>query len=147
MKREILFRGKRIDTRKWIEGFPIIAEYDEIRAACIVGNWEHNPTTGFMYQSDIELIEVDPSTVGQFTGLVDKNEVKIFEGDVVTAKSKFLNGNDLNGSIEMNEFRASWSIQFGSYANNDLFKYVRNGGQCEIIGNIHDTPELKGGKQ
>lgn len=77
MDREILFRAKRADDGKWIEGLPT---YD------VNGNLaEFDVYNGF---SDCDVIEIDSETVCQYTGLCDKNGVKIFEGDILQGKSK-----------------------------------------------------------
>ena len=97
---------------------------------------------------------VDPSTVGQFTGLLDKNGKRIFEGDVVkytccmpddpTAPEHLKRV--IIGRVFFSAWRASFSVTAGRKCsdnlNNDLFKYVRNGNRVEVIGNIHDNREL-----
>ena len=68
--REILFRGKRKDNGKWIQGYLF----------CI---WEKSYILWGTTNGIPNMVEVDPKTIGQCTGLVDKNGVKIFEGDIV----------------------------------------------------------------
>lgn len=134
--RTIKFRGKRVDNGEWVYGDLYQEKHpykNEIKEVMIVE-----------YRPDLRLVsgapsnnhwwrEVDPLTIGQFTGLTDKNGKEIYEGDVYTDKTKrkylivFRNGSFLkdNGhsrfEINESEIRA-W------------------GG--EIIGNIHDNPEL-----
>ena len=74
MKREILFRGKRIDNGNWEEG--MLCQFHREVAAKI------SPNDFGAFVSSHAWV-VDPSTVGQYTGLTDKNGVKIFEGDIV----------------------------------------------------------------
>ena len=73
LKRDIVFRGKRVDNGQWVEG-SLIGE--DVIVGKIVDFEEDYFTTEFWYK-------VDPETVGQFTGITDKNELKIFEGDIL----------------------------------------------------------------
>jgi len=73
MNREILFRGKAIDNNSWVEGSLIVDNHPNVLSCFIQYN---DPDVIFNRFS----VRVNPDTVGQFTGLTDKNGVKIFEG-------------------------------------------------------------------
>ncbi len=127
--REILFRGKSQADGEWVYGY-----YSPARLP-IVGEIGH-----FINEDGYRAIEVIPETVGQFTGLTDKNGTKIFEGDIV--KSNLENQSLM--SIEWLED----SSQFATVWNNGgcvmTFDYIEPT-DIEVIGNIHDNPELLGG--
>ena len=126
--REILFRGKRLDNGEWVEGFLVkdTEFYGKPENHTYIVNHKH-PSGG--YGQDI-FLEVDPTTVGQYTGLKDKNGKRIFEGDVL----KNIDGNPVGEPIvakvvpNLNDYELMWDIEH-SY-------------ELEIIGNIHDNPEL-----
>ena len=130
--REILFRGKRIDNGKWIEG------------AFVPENNVYPATIFYGPRSSIGEY-VDPSTVGQYTGLTDKNGKRIFEGDVVVYDNSPYNAycTPQNGEIVWRngslcfKYRPWNSVMYRSLCSDDFFA-----AKCEVIGNIHDNPEL-----
>lgn len=138
--REILFRGKRTDNGKWIEGSLVVAgDY-----CCILPADENsvhpteypylNSETGTI---DGHLIPVDPSTVGQYvSGLIDKNGKKIFEGDIILrryVRPYFL--------VEYSEEDTEYQANFFDGSCASLYKYFSSK-ESKVIGNIHDNPEL-----
>lgn len=128
--REILFRG-RGNRGKWVEGFytPISTGHDGMKDAII---------TGTDRNCFIPVIVI-PETIGQYTGLTDKNGKKIFEGDIVSTSEE-----DERGVVRWEDSDAAYVI--GCDDNIDL-SFLENlwGRDVEVIGNIHDNPELAEG--
>lgn len=87
--------------------------------------------------------------VMQYTGLRDKNEKEIYEGDIVkytfdSPNSLYATENGLKARISKvfwSDWRGSFAVG-NSLANSDLFNYVRNGNRVEVAGNIYENPEL-----
>ena len=143
--REILFRARTVseseymDDGEWIEGF----------YTCFNGD-EHRIYTGYS-ETDCgdhypDWFNVIPETVGQFTGLTDKNGKKIFEGDI--GRYKQTDGAKENGKpiictgvVLYNEKTASFAVESKDEKGRKYFDYfpIKD---FEIIGNIHDNPEL-----
>lgn len=134
--RKILFRGKRRDGRGWVHGY-----YLECNGPCILDKDEmffgHDGVDG--------LYNVDPSTVGQYTGLKDRNGVRIFEGDVFRCK-------EARGFVRFGTYASAYSsgdTHIGFYIEWIVDRMLRidlafwtNQREIEVIGNIHDNPEL-----
>lgn len=143
--REILFRAKAINRDKgyhktkykngdWVYGL-VTRLYDE--------RFENLPAE-MTNTSGVSGIDVDYKTIGQFTGLTDKNGQKIFEGDVVKCVSK-LDYANMIVMFEDGEFRMVKCEDYKTYTTGNGYFSVR----CfhkEIIGNIHDNPELLKGE-
>ena len=131
--REILFRGKRTDNGEWETGSLVI-----IRDGCSDKEvFIADKMTGYH-------TPVIPETVGQYTGLTDKNGVKIFEGDIVNCVSK-LDSADMVVIFECGQFRMVLAEKYHEYQTNVGY-YDINCFAKEVVGNIHDNPELmKGG--
>lgn len=138
--REILFRGKKSSEKNdWMYGYLIsheaIRSYDE----------HNNPTHSYI---------VDKNTIGQYTGLQDKNGKKIFEGDIIKLVEPKLK-TEWNAIVEFGNPNGvyDWGYQLKPITNNAI-KYGYNldilcwvgmedvNVYCEVIGNIYDNPEL-----
>ena len=151
--REILFRGKRLYNGDWVEGYlyehepplvGIVSEKDEPEAS----KW-FIARTGFAdwnMPRPVELVEVDPSTVGQYTGLKDKNGERIFDGDIIAVpfeedRSPWEENCIYyeNGKVYFDEIRFGWYVKF-KCDELTLWEYDDCG--VTIIGSIHDNPEF-----
>lgn len=78
--REMLFRGQRLDNRKWVYGFPI---FNSDRTKCLFFIDVEFKSENQGKEWGFDTVPVDPITVGQFTGFYDENDIKIFEDDIL----------------------------------------------------------------
>lgn len=122
--REILFRGKQDSNDKWVYG-------------------DYHTDSCYIYDcKDSIAYKVIAETVGQFTGLCDKNGTKIFEGDIVRHIQKY----EISGEVEStaviiwNEAYSCWSVK---YLNGRVTAFLGcEHSEIEVISNVHDNPEL-----
>ena len=134
--REILFRGKRTDNGKWVEGE-------------LLHDMKDRPYLYWKTPKELPMVFsnhaiVDPTTLGQFTGLTDKNGKKIFEGDIV----QFYGTYALEVYIDKGHTKIRWfDTVTKSKCSEMFFGDDEDLGECEVIGNIHDNPELLGGAE
>ena len=138
--REILFRGKRCDNGEWVQGYYIRAEHHWhkhgihkdwiVLGASANGGWFalHNKYA------------VKAETVGQFTGLTDKNGKKIFDGDIIEWFAQGESERPDFGYIEYDEQSFAWRVCWQKY-DPDFMEGMQQE-YISVIGNIHDNPEL-----
>lgn len=153
--REILFRGKRKDNGEWVVGDSLVHSMYKKGDVCI----------GVI--EGLAIYSVIPESVSEFTGLTDKNGTKIFEGDIIRYADiheyrMYLESLECPEDYEENAFNDMWTIDEVVYGINigypafDLNRHdwevnglsnLNESGQFyfEVIGNIHDNPELLGG--
>ena len=151
--REILFRGKRIDNGQWVYGKLCNNTYGASKPIIITDS-EYNDGNDI----DFEWEFVCPETVGQYTGLTDKNGKKIFEGDVLKYTRKnwheplsSKNGTDLIGFLEIYYDDTCSAFKYWHYDENRKifgsgFLSLQDSRAeetiIEVIGNVFDNPEL-----
>ena len=124
--REIIFRGKRVDTGEWVEGYYVKGATRHC-IFCDLSRYPH--------------YDVIPETVGQYTGLVDKNGKKIFEGDILSERPP-MNETAYIGYVKYDEELAVWRFMI---KNDTKFNGVLLGSYSTsytVLGNIHDNKEL-----
>jgi len=136
--RDIKFRGKRIDGKGWVYGYLVENENDIYRAFIVTSaRWDidENGCTDLL---ETELYEVIPETIGQYTGLHDKNDKKIYEGDISKVK-----GFNYPQKVVFEDKSCCFSI-ISSESDDVYYGIYEDKGKrpCEIIGNIYDNPEL-----
>jgi uncharacterized phage protein (TIGR01671 family) len=127
--RETLYRGKREDTGEWVYGYYVATDDTHYIFTGDMGLSQASPAHCLMYR-DFVRYEVVPKTIGQCTGFADKNGRRIFEGDVV--RNSY--GNDAKVCFDFGCF-----FIMRHYTTNYVKSIADN---CEVIGNIHDAPEL-----
>ena len=123
--REVIFRGKRTDNGEWVKGYLYITHI----GAHEIGS----------YDAEINIerftFDVIPETVGQFTGLTDKNGVRIFEGDIVSLVK--------HDSLIYKVVYVPCRYELvNSKGVNCFVLDIYKSENIEVIGNIHDNPEL-----
>lgn len=127
--REILFRGKSVDDNEWVYGSLCIDAVEQLRGADCGAN-------AFIRFYDVEtkkmkMVEVQRETVGQYTGLVDKNGKKIFEGDIVRCIWTSVDG----------EPHIAEHVIIEDISDYKKMIFLDNANELTIIGNIHDKEE------
>lgn len=135
--REILYRAKRTDDGEWAYGYYFYDNFQD-KAFITFGNncfKIDNYSMSFDRECPnkriLSAFEVIPKTVGQYTGLTDKNGTKIFEGDIIKIRNK-----------TRYVFFGVCRYRHTNYGEYAVDLSVKDGSNCEVIGNIHDNPEL-----
>ena len=129
--REILFRGKNIDTGKWVYGGYSLYPHTRFPARPTIYEVDH----GCWHP-----VEIVPETLGQYTGMKDRNGKKIFEGDIVDCWSEGVNA---KGTVQQRK-DGMWII-YPSWQKLIMWNLCPDehcNTTVNIIGNIHDNPEL-----
>ena len=141
--REILFRGKRLDDGRWVYGYLV-----KVPCAVCIGDyspwWISVPPVD--PEDDGGRYNIDPATVGQYTGLTDKNGKngkRIFEGDIVEGHFHSVWRHDMK-RCEVAYGRNGFECRsYINGLNTEYFTYkVLFSKDVAVIGNIHDNPEL-----
>lgn len=131
MENRHLYRGKRSDNKEWVEGNLIQTSY----GACFINTNEPDKIP--------DTIEVDPSTVCQCVGRTDQDKVLIFEHDVVAYLDTYSTESgyaeeDCVGEVVWDE--ETLSFQVTNRLSAESWEVL--GGECKVLGNAFDNPEL-----
>ena len=143
----IILRGKRVDNGEWVEGHTVLISSSDADGAYIISSGTEFDMLVDEYGNIGEMqgiiLRIIPETLGQYSGLNDKNGKKIFDGDIL----KIYEGSEDNGYkiCELYSYRgvlcvdyetSEWDFNALAFLDSDnVFSF-------EVIGNIHDNPDL-----
>ena len=137
--REYEFRAKRVDSNQWVYGYYSKLYDKETNNIEAVISYQHFETadTSFPFPTvDIIGVKVDEETVGQYTGLKDKNGVQIFDGDILKKGNQII-------LVLWNEKYASFTLHCNNWGACISFFYEDIYPEdCEVVGNNIDNPDL-----
>jgi uncharacterized phage protein (TIGR01671 family) len=169
--REIIFRGKRVDNGEWVYGQYVFANGNSKmlidRTSSKPSEWVYEDICinnhlivvftppdrqGWDYGTQFDFYKCDPDTIGQFTGLLDKNGTKIFEGDIVFNSNRTLLTLKedtrtylvrwLNGKYDKEntwlQTKPSFEFEKINPDGKNYMSLIFNQSQIEVIGNIHE---------
>ncbi|EHZ2232501.1 hypothetical protein K5L91_002425 [Listeria monocytogenes] len=135
--REIEFRGKRIDNGEWVYGN--LMQFEDSATFIFADERKGASTLTYAHFIINNMHAIDEKTIGQYTGLKDKNGKKIFEGDIVNCKFFDRMVGDIAGVI--NFIDCVWAVS--DFKNKRLYQLI-DVDNIEIIGNMHENPDLLG---
>ena len=137
---EVLFRGKRIADGEWVYGFLLICDeryliIPETKIGCVTTEWLKKGEYAFY-----GFVEVDPDTVGEFSGKCDDNDRRIFEGDIADGLFCFTTPVRAVCIFKDGAFGLKWTL--GGVDHFSAFTSLCNVACEVVVGNIYDNPEL-----
>ena len=133
--KEIIFRGKRVDNGEWVYG-----GYMKNKNGVYITN-----TDNFHLNKSYKNYLVTPETIGQFTGLYDKDKNPIYEGDIIDIHQTVYGYNqfvieykDYGFGVKYYNQKENKAIRWYEYDLDELFDVNESEKELEVIGNIHD---------
>jgi len=137
--RDTKFRGIRVDNDELVYGYYVKASGKHY----ILTNEDHRVYCGEVFSTE-SFFEVLPETVGQWTGLKDKNEKEIYEGDILKTSNAVgkIYSSIVTWKTDEGKFIGSPSYGTDYYMKGFMVRQCHLFYACEVIGNIHETPEL-----
>ena len=129
--RKIKFRGWDKINEKWVYGYLVKSKYH--RSQPILYSFIHTPHQK-KYNKPSTIIMVDANSIGQYTGLKDKNGIEIYEGDII---QHFIFPNDNTYIVVFDDYSCAFMLE-NKYGR-DMLSRAKN---IEIIGNIHENKEM-----
>ena len=135
-KREILFRGKRVDNGEWIDGWFLPGNERQSLHPCI---FVYLPET-----QSFECFDIDIDTLGEYTGLTDRDGTRIFEGDIIGVVYNPNYGGVAKKRI--GTFKVGFEDGCYVYEDGEGYFLFTESDEIVVIGNIYDNPELLKGE-
>ncbi len=136
--REILFRGKRVDNGEWVEGSFLPGNERQSLHPCI---FVYLPET-----QSFECFDIDIDTLGEYTGLTDRNGKRIFEGDILIYECDGEYDPDERYLVAWDNDEAAFRANYYNKGKYGHYECITPHQHFEVIGNIHDNPELLEGE-